>query len=329
MTQERMQAAVISGAHQLEATTLPCPSPSPGEVLVTVAYVGICGSDLHYYQDGAVGAFEVKQPLVPGHEMSGTLPDGTLVTIHPATFGTCVEGIEDHPHLWPHGAYLGSASTWPHTQGAMQEQLLVREDQIRRLPEGVPLKRASLAEPLSVGLHAITVAGGVEGKHVLVSGAGPIGQVTALAAVSKGAATVTISDVVDGPLERAHKSLTRVNTTRTTLSDESFDVVLECAGVPAATTDALRVVRRRGVVVQVGMLPNQPVGINMAPLVSKEVLLRGTFRFLDEVDQAVEMLKDPMFDSVITHEFPLADVVTAFHVAADSQVSGKVVVKVS
>ncbi|MHD0206358.1 zinc-binding dehydrogenase, partial [Corynebacterium diphtheriae] len=105
-----------------------------------------------------------------------------------------------------------------------------------------------------------------------------------------------------------------------------FDVVLECAGVAVATSDALRVVRRRGVVVQVGMLPNVEVGVNVAPLVAKEVQLRGTFRFRDEVDRAVEMLRDPIFDTVITHEFAVDDVVEAFDTAADSQVSGKVVV---
>ncbi|MBG9294957.1 alcohol dehydrogenase catalytic domain-containing protein [Corynebacterium diphtheriae] len=321
-----MRAAVISGKGLLATADLPTPVVGPDEVLIRVAYVGICGSDLHYYQDGAVGAFEVREPLVPGHEMSGTLADGTAVTVHSATFGQCCAGLEEHPHLWPGGAYLGSASTSPHTQGAMQEFLLVRKDQVRVLPDGVPLRRAALAEPLSVGLHAINVAGGVAGKNVLVSGAGPIGQLAALAALREGAASVTLSDVVDGPLERAHAGLTRVNTRAVRLGDESFDVVLECAGVAVATSDALRVVRRRGVVVQVGMLPNVEVGVNVAPLVAKEVQLRGTFRFRDEVDRAVEMLRDPIFDTVITHEFAVDDVVEAFDTAADSQVSGKVVV---
>lgn len=123
-----MKVALIHGKDQLELAEVPTPKPSADEVLITVAYVGICGSDLHYYQDGAVGAFTVREPLIPGHEMSGTLADGTPVTIHPATFGTAQPGIEDAPHLWPGGAYLGSASTWPHSQGAMSEQLLVRKD---------------------------------------------------------------------------------------------------------------------------------------------------------------------------------------------------------
>ena len=323
-----MKAALIHGKDQLELAAVPTPEPSADEVLITVAYVGVCGSDLHYYQDGAVGAFTVREPLIPGHEMSGTLADGTPVTIHPATFGTKQPGIEDAPHLWPGGAYLGSASTWPHTQGAMSQQLLVRKDQIRPLPEGLSLKRAALAEPLSVGLHAINIAGGVTGKDVLVTGAGPIGQLAAAGALAQGAATVTITDILPEPLTRA-ATIPGLRTA-TEIPEESMDVVLECSGAAPAVSAALAAARRKAVVVQVGMLPNQPVGINLAPLVAKELKLCGTFRFRDEVDQAIELLAaHDFFDAVITHVFDLEEVHTAFTTAADAQLSGKVLVQVS
>src|SRR5699024_9021661 len=128
-----VRAIVIHGKEDLELVEVPTPEPGPGQVRLRMAYAGICGSDLHYYYDGANGAFVVREPLVPGHEVSGTvdldpageLPPGTPVTVHPATFGEAQAGVEDRPHLWPGGAYLGSASTWPHTQGGMSEYLLV------------------------------------------------------------------------------------------------------------------------------------------------------------------------------------------------------------
>ncbi len=322
-----MKAALIHGKDQLELAELPAPTLKQDEVEVTVAYVGICGSDLHYYQDGAVGEFVVRQPLIPGHELSGVLADGTKVTIHPATYGTPQPSLSDAPNVWPGGAYFGSAATWPHTQGAMAEKITVRPDQIRPLPADLSLKRAALAEPLAVGLHAINIAGGVTGLDVLVTGAGPIGQLAAAAAIAKGANSVTITDVLTGPLERA-AAIPGLHTT-TEVAAESADVVLECAGVAAALNTAITAARRKGIVVQVGMLPAEITGLNLAPLVAKELTLRGTFRFHNEIDEAITLLaENDYFESVITHTFPLTDVTQAFNTAANPEVSSKVLVQV-
>ena len=121
------------------------PEPQAGQVRIKVAFVGVCGSDLHYYFEGANGAFVVREPLIPGHELSGTvdadpsgeLQPGTRVAIHPARFGTRLSEISDRPHLWPRGSYLGSASTNPHTQGAMTEYMIVERSMIRVLPASI------------------------------------------------------------------------------------------------------------------------------------------------------------------------------------------------
>ena len=333
-----MKALRIHAKDDLRTDEVPKPEPSGVEqVRLRMAYAGICGSDLHYYYHGANGEFVVKEPLCPGHEVSGTVDldpsgefaPGTPVTVHPATFGTPEPGIEDRRHLWPGGAYLGSASTWPHTQGGMSEYLVLNRDMLRRLPQGLSLRDAALAEPLAVGLHAIKLAGGVKGKRVLVSGSAPIGLLVVAAAVSLGAAEVTATDVLDGPLERA-RLLGASHTVR--VPDEQipvmgFDVVFECSGVTSAVTPALAAVRRAGTVVQVGMMPNEARPINLAPFVSKEVTYVGTFRFDDEIDQAVEMLAaDPRIAKVVTHVLPATDAEAAFAVAKDSQASGKVLV---
>src|SRR5699024_8261458 len=201
-----MRAIVINGKEDLTLAELPVPEPGPGQVRIRTAYVGICGSDLHYYYEGANGAFVIREPLVPGHEMSGTVdadPSGTFapgtpVTVHPATFGETLPYLADAPHLWPNGAYLGSASTWPHTQGAAAEYFLVDAAMVRALPEGLPLQRAALAEPLAVGLHGIALAGGGADHRGLGTGAGARGRLTAAAAVALGAAGVTSTDAAGG-----------------------------------------------------------------------------------------------------------------------------------
>lgn len=333
-----MKALMIHGKDDIRLDEVPTPEPTGDQVRVKMAFGGICGSDLHYYFEGKNGEFVVREPLCPGHEMSGTVDldpsgeyePGTPVTFHPATFGTPEEGLEDKPNLWPNGAYLGSASTWPHTQGAMSEYYLFDKSQLRRLPEGLSLKDAALAEPLAVGLHAIKIAGGVEGKKVLVSGSGPIGLLLVAAAVSLGAAEVTATDVLDGPLERAASvGATRtINVTAEQIPALTYDVAFEASGVPVAITPVMAAVRRAGTVVQVGMLPDEPRPINLAAFVSKEITYHGTFRFSDEVDQAVELLaSDPRIAGVVTHVIPAEDAVEAFETAKNSQISGKVLVE--
>lgn len=334
-----MLAAVIKGARDLSLADLPDPVPGPGQVLLRVSHVGICGSDLSYYRKGAVGAFVVQEPLVPGHEMSGVVEadpsgrfaPGTPVTLHPASVGTKLPGLDDRPNIWPGGRYLGSAATLPHTQGAMSTLFVARDDQVRVLPEGVSLRRAALAEPLAVGLHAITISGGVEGKRVLVSGAGPIGLLLAGACIAKGA-TVTVADILPQALERASAlgAATTVHVGRQPMPSEAFDVVFEASGAPPALSPCVNAVVRGGIMVQVGMVPGGDQPFDMAPVVARELQVRGAFRFNDEIDEAIAMLRDtPSLEQVVTHEFSLDDVLPAFECAADAAVSSKVLVVVN
>lgn len=335
-----MRSVRIHGKQDMRLDDVPNPAVHPGQVRIRVAEVGICGSDLHYLSDGAAGVFKIKAPLIPGHEMSGvvdqdpsgTYPPGTPVTVHPATWGQPRPDLgEDRRHLWPGGGYLGSASTWPHTQGAMADLLVVHDHQVRPLPSGLPLRRAALAEPLAVGLHGIEVSGGVAGKRVLVSGSGPIGLLTAAGALALGATEVTCTDLLPGPLERAAAlGAHTVQIGRDELPDSAYDVTLECAGVPQALHALLLATKRAGIIVQVGNVPDENRPVNLAPMVSKEIQLRGTFRFNTEVDDAIALLAEhPEFSDIITHVFPLDDAADAFAVAADSAASGKVLVEVN
>lgn len=331
-----MRAVRIHGKQDMRLEEVPDLEPGPGQVRLRPAYVGICGSDLHYFSDGAAGIFTIAEPLVPGHEMSGVVDvdpsgryaPGTPVTVHPSTWGPAGAGPR---HTRPGGGFLGSASTTPHTQGALADQLLVRADQVRALPDGLPLRRAALVEPLAVGLHALAVAGGVAGASVLVSGSGPIGLLAAAGALAQGAVEVWCADVLSGPLRRAAAvGATRaVDVSAEPLPESRFDVVLECAGLPQTLLALLLATRRGGVLVQVGNVPNEDRPVNLAPMVSKEIQLRGSFRYDTEIDHAIAMLASrPAFDVLVTHEYPLEEVAQAFATAADSDASGKVLVRI-
>jgi len=334
-----MKAVVAHGAGDLRLEDVPTPVPGVGEVLVRVTHGGICGSDLHYYRHGRVGSFALTEPLVLGHEVVGRVVEdarvtdalavGTPVTIHPATYDrTTAEFNPSRPNISPGARYLGSAATTPHTQGGFSEFLLARADQIRELPTELPLIRAVLAEPLAVGLHAINRAGGVTGRTVLISGSGPIGLLALRACVAAGASEVWATDVLAHPLTVAER-LGADRTIRLGVDEvplKHFDVVIEAAGVPAATSGAIRAVKSGGVIVQVGMVPGTAEPYVLAELVSREIDLRGAFRFDDEIDDAIVLLTaDPLFDLVVTQQFPASDAVHAFDVAADSSISSKVV----
>jgi L-idonate 5-dehydrogenase len=333
-----MKALSIHAAEDIRLEDVPEVEPGEGQVRLKVAYVGICGSDLHYYYNGANGAFVITEPLIPGHELSAVvdldpsseLAPGTPVTVHPARYGTSAPGIEDRPHLWPGGDYLGSASVTPHRQGAAVEHLVIERENIRVLPESLPLRRGALAEPLAVSLHAVTIAGDVTGKDCLVLGAGPIGLLAVAALLHRGAASVHVTDVRPEPLERA-AALGAQRTLRVpeeAPENNAYDVVLECSGAPVSLSSAVQAVRPAGIIVQVAILPNQDIPVNLAALVAKEVQLRGTQRFDTEIDEAIELLADDArFDAVVTQVVPVAEAEAAFATAKDASRSAKVLLE--
>lgn len=330
-----MKALAIHGKEDIRWEDREVPTPGDGEVRLRVNYVGICGSDLHYYFHGANGEYTIREPLTPGHELSGVvdldpsgrLAPGTPVTVHPARYGPEVTGLEAHPHLRPGGDYFGSAAANPHRQGGASELLIVEDHMVRVLPASLPLERAALAEPLAVAIHAVGLAGDITDKRVLVIGAGPIGLLVVAAAVKAGASVVGASDVRSEPLDRAQAlGASEVSLVgRDTIENESYDVVFECSGVGVALTQAVRAARRAGTIVQVGMLPNADIGVNLAPMLAKELTIRGAFRFSTEIDDAVALLAESdALDSVISHVLPASDAVQAFELARDSSASAKV-----
>jgi L-idonate 5-dehydrogenase len=339
-----MLGCVIHGAGDLRVEELSAPEPGPGQALVAVRYGGVCGSDLHYWRHGGVGDFRLREPMVLGHEVVGTVlsygagagadatgPEpGTEVAVHPATVcGRCPECADGRANVCRDTRYLGSAARFPHVQGAFAGQVVVPAQQLRPLPDGLGLRRAALAEPLAVALHAVRRAGDVTGRHVLVTGAGPIGCLVVAAAKAAGAARVTATDLLPEALGYAAvagaDTLVRADDPDDRGWPAEVDVAVEASGVAAGLGTCLRLVRRGGVVVQLGMLPagQTPFAGNL--VVSREIDLRGAFRFHTEFDEALQLLAAHReFDGLISAVVPVRDAAAAFGTAADRARSCKV-----
>ncbi|MCI3275649.1 L-idonate 5-dehydrogenase [Streptomyces cylindrosporus] len=336
---------MIHGRGDLRVEELTVPAPGPGQALVAVRYGGVCGSDLHYWRHGGVGDFRLREPMVLGHEVVGTVVSygagasgpvpGTAVAVHPATpCGACPECADGRRNVCRDTRYLGSAARFPHVQGGFAAQVAVPAEQLRPVPAGLGLRRAALAEPLSVALHAVRRAGEVAGKHVLVTGAGPIGCLVVAAARAAGAARVTVTDLLPEALRYARAAgadtVVRADDPDDAgwpAEEDEVDVAVEASGVAAGLDTCLRLVRRGGVVVQLGMLPpgQSPFAGNL--VVSREIELRGAFRFDGEFDAALELLAaEPSFDALVSAVIPVREAESAFALAADRSRSCKVLI---
>ncbi|KDN77927.1 zinc-binding alcohol dehydrogenase [Streptomyces olindensis] len=338
-----MLGCVIHGRGDLRVAELPVPVPGPGQALVAVRYGGVCGSDLHYWRHGGVGDFRLREPMVLGHEVVGTVVEygagasgpapGTPVAVHPATpCGVCPECESGRRNVCRDTRYLGSAARFPHVQGGFAARVVVPCEQLRTLPEGLGLRRAALAEPLAVALHAVRRAGDVAGRHVLVTGAGPIGCLVVAAAKAAGAARVTVTDLLPAALAYASAAgadtLVRADDPDDPGWPSEVDVAIEASGVAPGLDTCLRRVRRGGVVVQLGMLPagQSPFAGNL--VVSREIALRGAFRFDAEFDDALGLLAaEPGFDGLVSAVVPVGEAESAFVLAADRSRACKVLLE--
>src|SRR5207244_4289989 len=225
------------------------PDIGPGQVLIRLGAGGICGSDIHYYFEGRNGSFVIREPLVPGHEASGVVAaiGGGVTRVQPGdksavspsqACGRCDYCRAGREHLCRNMRFLGSASLYPHVQGMFSEYFVLGERQCYPVSGDVSLGELAFAEPFAVGLHAVNRAGDLLGKNVLVTGGGTIGCLTVVAARLAGATTVSVSDVLDRPLETARKvgaaRTIRADRDAEALASPQFDVDFEASGRFAA-----------------------------------------------------------------------------------------------
>jgi len=335
-----MRACVIHGPLDLRVEERGVPEVGKSQVAVRLGAGGICGSDLHYFHDGRVGSFEVRQPMVLGHEVAGTvvavgervteLQAGTRVAVNPARpCLACRECLSGRANLCTDVRFYGSAARFPHVDGAFSEVFLAEESQCVPISDQLPFSVAACAEPLAVSLHAVRRAGNLLGKRVLITGSGPIGLLTILCAKLAGAFDVTVTDQLDEPLSKAQLfgASNVINITRERLVEDGFDVAIEAAGAIAALTTCLLHVRPGGRVVQLGSLPpttTEPLRLPI--LVTREIELVGSFRFYEEYRMAVALLESRGIDlsPILTAEIPLERSIEAFNLASDRRRAIKV-----
>jgi L-idonate 5-dehydrogenase len=350
MSSNTIQALRIHARGDLRLAELPARRAKPGEAVVRIEYGGICGSDIHYWREGSVGASVLKAPMTLGHEVVGTVlrtaPDGsgpvagTPVAVYPALVcGRCRWCRGGQSQLCADCRYLGSAAQWPHTDGGFATEMTLAATRLIPLPAGLPLKRAALAEPAGVAWHAVSRAGAagaqLAGARITVVGGGPIGLLVAAVARYRGAGPVAVADVRARPLKVA----TQMGLGQAWIEPEpgpagpepGADIAFECSGTPAGLATALSSVRRGGTVVAVGMLPQADAAEPAWRIVTGELTVTGSLRLDGELPDALSFLADPdaRVDPVISHVYPLARAGEAFEVAADAGVSSKVLLRLS
>ncbi|MER8462021.1 L-idonate 5-dehydrogenase [Mesorhizobium sp. M1396] len=339
-----MKSIVIHAAKDLRIEETDPGVPGDGQVEIAVEAGGICGSDLHYYNHGGFGAIRLREPMILGHEVAGTvqamgggvstLAVGDRVAISPSrpcnACRYCLQGMQNQ---CLNMRFYGSAMPMPHIQGAFRQRLVAEAWQCHKVADHVSINEAAFAEPFAVTLHALNRAGSLLGKRVLVTGCGPIGALCILAARAHGAREIVATDVMDGVLAKAleigadrainvatnSEKLAAYNVDKGT-----FDVMFEASGNERAVRAGLDVLKPRGVLVQLGLGGDVSLPQNL--IVAKEIEMRGSFRFHEEFALAVDLINSRRVDvkPLLTGVYPLDQAVAAFEIAGDRSKSIKV-----
>jgi L-iditol 2-dehydrogenase len=328
-------AAVLHEPGDIRIEDRPMPEPGPREVLVEITSVGVCGSDVHYYEHGRIGNHVVRAPLILGHESAGrvvALGEGASkhaeddrVTLEPGVpCGRCRECRAGRYNLCPDVVFFGT----PPVDGAFARYVTIHEDFAFALPASLSDDVGALMEPLSVGIWACRKAGVSAGDRVLVTGAGPIGLLAMQVALAFGATQVEISDVNQRRLELA----VQTGATRALRAGEDepaeADALIECSGHPAALTAGIAALRPAGTAVLVGMGPGDSGELPLALIQSREIWVTGTFRYANTYPTAIALAETGRvdLDSIITGHFALEDTDAALRAGRDDPGSVKPVV---
>lgn len=342
-----MKAAVLHPEGDLEIEDRPVPEPGPDEVLVAPQLVGICGSDLHYYKEGRIGDWRVLEPHVLGHEFSAvveqvgpdtdTVPVGTPVAVEPIVpcrdCDACTQGLYN---LCASFGFTGS----PHTDGALQESVVVPARGLHPLPPGMPFHMGALVEPTSIAVHAVRRSGLQPGETVTIIGAGPIGLLILAVCRAYGAGEIHVTDIDPGRLQIAEAlGATATVDVRGMSPDEirqhthqrGADLTFEAVGSPTTLETAIHLVRPSGRVVAVGVNIAEHIPFNLMLAQSREATVIPIYLGRDAFGEAIELLASGKIDGdrIVSHRFPLERAAEAMDTALGGGEAVKVLIEVN
>ncbi len=332
-----MLAAVLHGIRDLRVEERPVPEPVPGKALLRLRRGGICGTDVHYFEEGRFGSFAMSAPFILGHEVTGEVVaagEGVLqpkvgqrVVVNPARqCGHCDYCRSGRGNLCRRVVMLGSASTQPPTNGAFSQYLLINAEQCFPIPPQIDDGLAAMMEPFAVALHASKRAGSIAGRQVLVTGGGPIGLLAVITARAFGASTIVLSDPVEerrklaleagadsalDPMAASFKDQVAA------LTGDGFDVVFEASGSPPALRQGFDAVRRGGTLVQIGVFSAPELSLPINQLMVREVQFLGSFRYGNVWEEGIRLVASGRVNlqPLISRVFPLKEAPAALALA--------------
>jgi len=329
-----MQALVLEKTRSLSLRDIAIDELlGPHDVRVRIHTVGVCGSDVHYYQHGAIGPFIVREPMVLGHEAAGVVMEtGSAVTTLRPGDRVCMEpGIPDpNSRATRLGLYNLDPAVrfWatPPVHGCLRPTVVHPATFTFKLPDNASFAEGAMVEPLAVGLHASGKARLKPGDVAAVLGAGPIGILTALAALAGGCSRVFITDVQPAKLALAATlgPITPVNVREQNLAELvrratdgwGADVVFEATGEPSAAAQAIETLCPGGCAVFIGM-PGAPVPFDIVAAQVKEARIETVFRYAHVYPRALALMSSGKINvrPLVTDRFAFADAIAAFDYA--------------
>ncbi len=331
-------AAVLYGPGDLRIEQRTVQPLGEREVLVEVRSVGVCGSDVHYYEHGKIGNFVVEEPLILGHEASGVvvgrgmrarrLEIGQRVALEPGVpCGHCAECRGGRYNLCADVRFFAT----PPVDGTFASSVAIHEDFAFALPPELSDDAGALLEPLSVGIWACKKGGVGPGSRVLVTGAGPIGNLAMQVALASGATSVAVVDNNRDRLRRAAQlGATTTLESVEGLKGERVDILLECTGNETVTGAGISALRASGIAVLIGMGPEVDARLPVAAIQSRELTVVGTFRYADTYPAAIALAASGRveLDGLIDARFPLAETDAALRANRENPALLKVMVDI-
>jgi L-iditol 2-dehydrogenase len=333
-----MKVSVLRGTGDVAVEEREVPRPAADEVLVEIGSVGVCGSDVHYFEQGRIGPYVVDKPLILGHEAGGvvtavgagvsSLQVGQRVSIEPGVpCRSCAQCLAGRYNLCPHVKFFAT----PPYDGAFSQYVAMPAAFVYPVPDSISDDAAALLEPLSVGVWACRRAQLAPGQTVLVTGAGPIGLIAAQTARAYGADAVTVTDVNPHRLRLAEQlGLATIDVSQTALADAGIepDVLLECSGNARATWDAVSILARAGRVILVGM-GGDTVQLPLSYVQDRELTVTGAFRYANTWPIAIQLAASGRvdLDSMVTGHYGLDDVEAALTASRSDPTTVKAIVR--